>query len=339
MEWLSSAPAWLSAFGFQSNAPLWIWMVLGLSVSTALFFDLASLRKGAENVSMRQATRWSIAWVVASLIFCFLYWISLATSSDANIVASAAGKTTEYLTGYAVEKSLSLDNLFVFALIFGMLGIQGDLQKKALVMGIVGAIVLRTVMVIAGGAALMSFHALFYFFGAFLLWTSWSMWRQATGSGGDSGGAIVEKLGKWLPTAPADGERLTVGRWRKPSWGLTPLGLSIVAIAIVDVAFAVDSIPAIYAITADPFIVLSSNLFAVMGLRPLYFLLAGAAEKFKYLQHGLAALLAYIGGKMILADWFKIDPLVSLFIVLFILGASIALSMLSDAKTRLAKEV
>jgi tellurite resistance protein TerC len=225
----------------------------------------------------------------------------------------------EFLTGYLIEKSLAVDNIFVFLMIFTYFAVPAAHQKRVLMIGIIGAIVLRTVMILLGSWLVSEFHWLLYVFGAFLLVTGIKMWRASGEEPSLDDNPALKLLRRVIPvSAKFDGEKfLTVERGRRIA---TPLLLVVALVGVIDVIFAVDSIPAIFAITTDPFIVLTSNIFAILGLRAMYFLLAAMATKFHLLSYGLAVILAFIGTKMLLIDVVKIPVLASLGVVIGILA-------------------
>ncbi len=310
----------------QTLAPLWLWLVFVLFVLAALFVDFVVLRKqGAHEVSVPEAIRWSAIWVALSVAFNGLLWWAFAQEQG---TAVAHTKALEFLTGYLIEKSLAVDNIFVFLMIFTYFSVPPAYQKRVLMMGIIGAIVLRTAMILVGGWLIAQFHWVLYVFGAFLLLTGIKMWWAADKEPNLEDNPALKLLRRILPVSQHfDGERL----WTRQN-GVriaTPLLLVVALVGFTDVIFAVDSIPAIYAITADPFIVLTSNIFAILGLRAMYFLLAAMAAKFHLLSYGLAVILVFIGSKMMLIDIVKIPVLASLGVVMGIL----AITMIWSVKT------
>jgi len=305
-------------------APNWLWFFFIASVLAALFVDFVVLKKqGAHAVSIREAATWSLIWVLASLAFNALFWWAVWQDHGAT-VANTRGM--EFLTGYLIEKSLAVDNIFVFLMIFGYFAVPPEFQKRVLMIGIVGAIVLRTVMILAGSWLIAEFHWVLYIFGAFLLLTGIKMWWAAGQEPDLEGNPALKLLRRWLPVSKSfDGEKFfTIQGSRRIA---TPLLMVVALVALTDVIFAVDSIPAIFAITTDPFIVLTSNIFAILGLRAMFFLLAAVAAKFHLLSYGLALILAFIGSKMLLAGFFHIPVLVSLGVVVAILVATMVLSL------------
>ncbi len=310
----------------QTLAPLWLWIVFILFVLAALFVDFVVLKKqGAHAVSVPEAAKWSLAWVLLSLAFNGLLWWAFAQDQGQAV---AQTKALEFLTGYLIEKSLAVDNIFVFLMIFTYFAVPPAYQKRVLMIGIIGAIVLRTVMILVGGWLISQFHWILYVFGAFLLLTGIKMWWAADKEPDLEDNPALKLLRRCLPVSKHfDGERF----WTRQN-GVriaTPLLLVVALVGFTDVIFAVDSIPAIYAITSDPFIVLTSNIFAILGLRAMYFLLAAMAAKFHLLSYGLAVILVFIGSKMMLIDIVKIPVLVSLGVVIGIL----AITMIWSVKT------
>ncbi|WP_332749985.1 TerC family protein [Hydrogenophaga sp.] len=311
----------------ESIAPLWLWVVFVVFVVAALFVDFVVLKKqGAHEVGVRQAVNWSLLWVGLSFVFNALFWWAVKDSTGSSAIANE--KSLEFLTGYLIEKSLAVDNIFVFLLIFTYFAVPAAYQKRVLMIGIVGAIVLRTVMILVGGWLLAQFHWILYLFGAFLLLTGVKMWWAAGQEPSLDDNPALKLLRKLLPVSKSfDGEKFwTVENGKRIA---TPLLMVICLVGLTDVIFAVDSIPAIFAITKDPFIVLTSNVFAILGLRAMFFLLQAAASRFHLLNYGLAVILVFIGSKMLLIDVFKIPVAVSLGVVLSIL----AITMLWSAKT------
>jgi tellurite resistance protein TerC len=307
-------------------APTWLWIFFVAAVLVALFVDFVVLRKqGAHAVSVKEALNWSIVWVLLSFAFNGLFWWAVYQDHGA---ALANTKSMEFLTGYLIEKSLAVDNIFVFLMIFTYFAVPPEFQKRVLMIGIIGAIVLRTIMILVGGWLLAEFHWILYVFGAFLILTGVKMWWAAGQEPDLESNPALKLLRRVMPVSKNfDGERFfTLENGKKIA---TPLFLVIVLVAITDVIFAVDSIPAIFAITMDPFIVLTSNIFAILGLRAMYFLLAAIAAKFHLLSYGLSVILVFIGTKMVLIDVYKIPVAVSLGVVVAIL----AITMVWSVKT------
>ena len=306
------------------GSPL-LWTAFAVVVVLALLVDLVLMRHGGPHkVTFKEATWWSLGWVILALAFnLWLWWYS-----GQQMGAEAGNRIgMEFLTGYLVEKSLAVDNIFVFLMIFTYFAVPEEQKQRVLVIGIIAAIVLRAILIFAGAFLLAKFHWILYVFGAFLLLTGIKMIMAA----GKAPDLEQNPLLRWLTahvpmTRGYHGSALSVLEGGKRLY--TPLFIVIVMIGITDVIFAVDSIPAIFAITTDPFIVLTSNVFAVLGLRAMFFLLQGMADRFHLLPYGLALVLAVIGAKMLLADVYKVPVLVSLAMVAAIIGATVALSLL-----------
>ncbi len=310
-------------------APLWLWITFVAIVIAALFVDFVVLRKqGAHAVGIKEAINWSIVWVAASFAFNGLFWWAIYQDNGAAV---ANTKSMEFLTGYLIEKSLAVDNIFVFLMIFTYFAVPLEFQKRVLMIGIIGAMVLRTVMILVGAWLITQFHWVLYLFGAFLIITGIKMWWAAGKEPDLESNPALKLLKRFMPvSAKFDGEKFfTVENGKKIA---TPLFLVICLVALTDVIFAVDSIPAIFAITSDPFIVLTSNIFAILGLRAMYFLLAAVAAKFHLLSYGLAVILVFIGTKMMLIDIFKIPVAISLGVVVTILAFTMWLSVRTAPK-------
>ena len=313
----------------QTIAPLWLWITFAAIVLVSLFVDFVVLRKqGAHEIGVKEALNWSLIWVAMSFLFNGLFWWAIKDSTGSTEIANT--RSLEFLTGYLIEKSLAVDNIFVFLMIFTYFAVPAQYQKRVLMIGIVGAIVLRTVMILVGGWLLAHFHWILYLFGAFLILTGIKMWWAAGKEPALDDNPALKLLRRVLPVSKSyDGERFwTVENGRKIA---TPLLMVISLVALTDVIFAVDSIPAIFAITNDPFIVLTSNVFAILGLRAMYFLLAAVADKFHLLNYGLAVILVFIGTKMCLIDIYKIPVGASLGVVVGILALTMWLSVRSSS--------
>ncbi len=314
----------------HSIAPTWLWIFFIASVLGALFVDFVLLKKqGAHDVSFNRALRWSLVWVALSLAFNGLLWWALYREHG-TAIANARG--IEFLTGYLIEKSLAVDNIFVFLMIFNYFAVPTINQKRVLMIGVIGAIVLRSVLIVVGSWLIAKFHWVLYLFGAFLLLTGIKMWWAADQEPDLQSNPALKLLRRFMPISKNfDGEKFyTLEKGKRIA---TPLLMVVALVAITDVIFAVDSIPAIFAITNDPFIVLTSNIFAVLGLRAMYFLLAAMAEKFHLLSYGLALVLIFIGTKMLVIDFFKIPVWVSLCVVIGILAATMLWSVKTAPKT------
>ncbi|AVT57277.1 TerC family protein [Pectobacterium brasiliense] len=294
----------------------WLWGSFAAIVIVMLAIDLLYQgRKGSTVMTFKQAAVWSIIWVTLSLLFNAGFWWYLDGTMGREV---ANAQSLAFLTGYLIEKALAVDNVFVWLMLFGYFAVPPQYQRRVLIYGVLGAIVLRTLMVFGGSWLVTQFQWLLYVFGAFLLFTGLKMALAK-----EDGGAIGDKpLVRWLRsrlrmTDSIENEKFFVRR--NGILYATPLFLVLIMVEISDVIFAVDSIPAIFAVTTDPFIVLTSNLFAILGLRAMYFLLAGVAERFSLLKYGLAVILIFIGTKMMLIDIFHIPVAISLGVVASIL--------------------
>jgi tellurite resistance protein TerC len=305
-----------------------MWALFLAFVIAALAIDfLAMERQGAHKVSMREATVWSLVWIAASFVFVgWLWWYLGGTSADAAVRDVASDKSLEFITGYLIEKALAIDNIFVFLMVFTAFGVPAEFQKRTLMIGILGALVLRAIMILIGAWLIAHFHWVLYLFGAFLVFTGVKMWRAAGKEPDLESDPILRWVRRHIRMSPRfDGERFfTVVDGQRAA---TPLFVVIILIGIVDIVFAVDSIPAIFAITLDPFIVLTSNVFAILGLRAMYFLLAGMQERFHLLPYGLAIVLVFIGAKMLLVDVYKLPIVWSLAATATVLAGTMLLSL------------
>ncbi|EDE8088150.1 TerC/Alx family metal homeostasis membrane protein [Salmonella enterica subsp. enterica serovar Anecho] len=300
-----------------------LWGGFAVVVVIMLSIDLLLQgRRGAHAMSMKQAAGWSILWVTLSLLFNAAFWWYLAETQGREV---ADPQALASLTGYLIEKSLAVDNVFVWLMLFSYFSVPPALQRRVLVYGVLGAIVLRTIMIFAGTWLITQFEWLLYVFGAFLLFTGVKMALAKE----DESGIGEKPMVRWLRghlrmTDTIENEHFFV---RKN--GLlyaTPLLLVLIMVEFSDVIFAVDSIPAIFAVTTDPFIVLTSNLFAILGLRAMYFLLSGVAERFSMLKYGLAVILVFIGIKMLIVDFYHIPIAISLGVVFGILTITLVIN-------------
>ena len=301
-----------------------MWTLFAAFVLVALLVDFFAMEKqGAHKVSIKEAGIWSLVWVGVSAVFVGWLWWYLG-GPEGNPVADT--KALEFITGYLVEKALAVDNIFVFLMVFTYFAVPGEFQKRVLMIGILGALVLRAIMILIGAWLIAKFHWILYVFGAFLVFTGIKMW-WATGQEPDlESNPALKFIRRRMRVSPDfDGEKFfTVQNGVRMA---TPLFVVIILIGIVDIVFAVDSIPAIFAITMDPFIVLTSNVFAILGLRAMYFLLAGMHERFHLLSYGLAIVLVFIGAKMLLIDVYKIPVAVSLAFTVVVLAVTMILSL------------
>jgi tellurite resistance protein TerC len=297
-----------------------VWLGFAVLVVAVLAIDLGIFNRNAHVVKPREALVWTGVWVALALGFGGFVWQRFgATAAE------------EFITGYAIEKALSVDNLFVMYAVFAAFSIPAIHQHRVLFWGIIGAVVMRTIMVFAGVALLSRFHWLIFIFGGFLVLTGAKMLIRKDERPQPENSRALEAIKKVLPVS----DELHGGRMFVRVAGVvtaTPLFLALLAIEVSDAVFAVDSIFAIFAVTTDPFIVLTSNVFAILGLRSLYFVLSGAAARFKYVQPGLALVLVFVGVKMAISDWVKIPVLASLAVILVLVGGSIALSLVSSRR-------
>jgi tellurite resistance protein TerC len=305
---------------------LWTFFIVFVLIALAIDF-LALNRQGSHTVSIREATIWSLIWVAVSFLFVsWLWWYLGGSGPDLASRELANAKALEFVTGYLVEKALAVDNIFVFLMLFTYFAVPAAFQKRVLMIGILGALVLRAIMILIGAWLITQFHWVMYVFGAFLLFTGIKMWWAAGQEPDLDNNPALRWINKHMKIAPNfDGEKFfTMVNGVKMA---TPLFVVILLIAIVDVVFAVDSIPAIFAITTDPFIVLTSNVFAILGLRAMYFLLASMHERFHLLSYGLAIVLGFIGIKMLLIDIYKIPIVWSLGFTVTTLAVTMLLSL------------
>ena len=302
----------------------WMWLGFFALVIAMLLMDLFLLGgRKAHRVSLKEAAAWSAFWVALALLFNAALWWYLSHTIGQE---QANTKAMEFLTGYLVEKSLAIDNVFVWLMLFSYFAVPLEYQRRVLLYGVLGAIVMRTIMIVLGAWLLAQFHWILYFFGGFLVFTGLKMLLASEHAPDLEQIAVVRWLRQHLRmTTTFQGEKFfTVQNGIRYT---TPLLLVLILVEITDIIFAVDSIPAIFAITTDPFIVLTSNIFAIMGLRAMYFLLADFASRFALLKYGLALVLVFIGTKMLLLDIYKIPTTWSLAVVAGLIGASVVLSL------------
>ena len=313
----------------------WMWLGFVVFVVAMVLLDMAVLQaKGAHKVGFREALGWSALWVALALAFAAWLWWYLAGSMGREI---ANEKTLEFLTGYLIEKSLAVDNIFVFIMIFSYFSVPPEFQRRVLLYGVLGAIVMRAIMILAGAYLLHRFHWVLYVFGAFLVISGMRMLMAAEREPDLAHNPVLRWMRSHLRvTDQYHGERFTVVR-NGVRW-VTPLLPVLVLIEAADLIFAVDSIPAVYAVTNDPFIVFTSNIFAILGLRAMYFLLADVAGRFRLLKYGLALVLIFIGIKMLLLDVYKVPILIALGVVAVIIAASIAASVIITGRESAAQK-
>ncbi len=299
---------------------IWFWVGFNAFVLLMLALDLGVFHRTAHRVSVREAARWSAIWVGVSLLFNAVVW-------------AFAGRqpALEFLTGYLVEKSLAVDNIFVIALIFSYFAVPEKYQHRVLFWGILGALVMRGAFIGAGAYALERWHWVIYLFGAVLLLTGVKLAVRKDEGFDPEHNPVLRLVRRVIPVSGAyDGQRFFSRETGRRV--ATPLLLALVMVEVTDLVFAVDSIPAIFAVTKDPFLVYTSNVMAILGLRSMYFLLAGVVHRFVYLKTGLAMVLVFVGAKMLLADVFHVPVLASLAVIAALIGGSIAASLLRAPK-------
>ncbi|MGI8507859.1 MAG: TerC family protein [Gemmatimonadaceae bacterium] len=304
---------------------IWPWIAFNAAVLALLAVDLGLFNRKSHVVSVRQAATWSIVWVTLALAFA------------ASIFYFRGHRVgIEFITGYLIEYSLSVDNIFVMVLIFSYFGIRDEYQHRVLFWGILGALVMRGVMIGLGAALITRFQWITYIFGAFLVITGVRMAFKGEQEIDPGANPVLRLMRRIVPVCGEyDGEKFfirTSGATSGPSaprgWMATPLFVVLVVIETMDLVFAVDSIPAVFAVTREPFIVYSSNVAAILGLRSLYFLLSGAVQKFRYLSYGLAVVLSFVGLKMLIAGWYHIPTLASLGVIVLALATAAVASVI-----------
>ncbi len=284
----------------------------------------------AHKVGVKEAAAWSLVWVSLALAFNAGLWWYLQGAVGPEV---AERKALEFFTGYLIEKSLSVDNVFVFLLIFSSFHVAAEYQRRVLIYGVLGAIVLRAVMILAGAWVVREFSWVLYLFGAFLVVTGMRMLVMAEKEPELEKNPVLKFARRHLRISDGQhGEKFSV--MKDGVRYFTPLFLVLILIEASDVVFAVDSIPAIFAITTDPFIVFTSNIFAIMGLRALYFLMADVADRFHLLKYGLAMVLTFIGAKMLIAPWYHLPVAASLAIVAVLIGASVIASLIATRPSK-----
>jgi tellurite resistance protein TerC len=295
--------------------PAWAWALLAGVMLLLIAIDLFAHR-GDHVDSRRRALVWSVVWIVAAVVFGG--WVAVYFGAEA---------AEQYFAAYLLEKSLSVDNLFLFLVIFGALGIPSSEQRRVLTWGIIGALVTRGLFIALGSAVLQRWHEVTYVFGAILVVTALKMLREPD----DKPGRVVPWLERHLPwTSERDGHKFIVRRGGR--WVATPLLVALLAIELTDVVFAVDSVPAAFAVSEEPFVIYSSNVFAVLGLRALYIVLVGALATLRYLRFGLSAVLAFAGAKMLAASWVKISPLASVTVIALVIAGAVVASVVATRR-------
>jgi TerC family integral membrane protein len=306
--------------GIESVGTPGLWIGFTIFVLAMLALDLGVFHRRAHAISIKEALLWSIVWMALAFIF------------NAGVYSwFGATRGLEFLTGYLIEKALAVDNIFVFAVIFSYFAVPVAYQHRVLFWGILGALVLRAIFIVLGAALLQKFHWVIYIFGAFLILTGIKLLLQRDDEIHPESNPVFRLFKRMVRSV----SEYHSGRFflsKNGKWYATPLLLVLVSIEVTDVIFALDSIPAIFAVTSDPFIVYTSNIFAILGLRSLYFLLAGVMHKFQYLKIGLALVLAFVGTKMVLADIYKIPIAASLGVVAALITGSVILSLWRSEK-------
>ncbi len=308
---------------------LWPWVAFNAAVLAILAVDLGLFNRKAHDVSVREAAAWSAVWVTLALAFA---------AGVFYVRGHRVG--LEFITGYLIEYSLSIDNIFVMVLIFSYFGVRDEFQHRILFWGIIGALVMRGLMIGLGAALIDRFHWITYVFGAFLVITGVRMAFQGDKEIDPGANPVLRLMRRVIPVcAEYDGQKFFVdardrgqdraqGASGRKQWMATPLFVVLVVIETMDLVFAVDSIPAVFGVTREPFIVYSSNVAAILGLRSLYFLLSGAVQKFRYLSYGLAVVLSFVGIKMLIAAWYHIPTLVSLAVIFVVLALAAMVSVI-----------
>ncbi|USX21583.1 TerC family protein [Oxalobacteraceae bacterium OTU3REALA1] len=305
-----------------ATAPMWAGFVAFVLLMLAVDLWVFGGNK-AHKVTLREAGAWSLGWFSLALAFNGGLWWYLNGTVGPEI---AEQKSLEFLSGYLIEKALSVDNIFVFLLIFTAFQVKPEYQRRVLIYGVLGAIVMRAIMILAGAWVVSEFSWVLYLFGAFLLYTGVKMFRAVDDEPDVKNNPVLKFARRHLPVSEGDhGEKFFV--WKDGKRYVTPLLLVLILIEVTDLVFAVDSIPAIFAITSDPFIVFTSNMFAILGLRALYFLLADIADRFHLLKFGLALVLCFIGLKMLLLPWIHIPVHISLSVVALLIAGSVVASL------------
>jgi tellurite resistance protein TerC len=300
-----------------------LWVIFGVFVLGMLALDLGVFSRKPHEIKFREAATWSVVWI--SLAMIFNGWIYFEFGSQ---------KALEFLTGYLLEEALSVDNIFVFVVLLGSFAVPKIYQHRVLFWGVLGAIVMRAAFIGLGAALVSRFHWVMYVFGAILIYTGIKLMAEGESDPHPEKNPIYKFARKFIPAVPEyHGKAFTIVKDGKRF--ATPLLLVLIAIEATDVVFAVDSIPAIFAITTDPFIVYTSNIFAILGLRSMYFLLAGVIDKFHFLKYGLALVLLFVGVKMMVAEWFKVPIVASLLVIAGLLASAVIASVIWPKKVEI----
>jgi len=301
-------------------ATIYVWIGFLAFVLLMLALDLGVFHRKSHEVKIKEALIWSFVWISMAMVFNYGIYVFMGEI-----------KAMEFLTGYVIEKSLSIDNLFVFIMIFSYFNVDKKYQHKVLFWGILGALIMRSIFIFAGVALINKFHWIIYIFGAFLIFTGAKMLFQKDEKMDPNKNPLVRLFKRFFPVSDTmHGDRFFVKINAKTV--ATPLFIVLLLVEFTDLIFAVDSIPAVIAISSDPFIIFTSNVFAILGLRALYFALAGITQYFYYIKYGLSAILVFVGFKMLMVDFYKIPVMISLFTILGILVISVVASLLFPKK-------
>lgn len=302
-----------------------LWIGFTIFVLSLLALDLGVFHRKPHEVSMKEALTWSVVWISLALLF------------NAGVYSwFGPERGLEFLAGFLIEKALAVDNIFVFVVLFSYFAVPTALQHKVLFWGIIGALIMRAVFIVLGGVLLQQFHWIMYVFGVFLILTGIKLLFQKDSEIHPERNPLFLLFMRFVPTLPAyRGDRFFVRH--SGCWYATPLFVVLVSVEVTDLVFAIDSIPAIFAVTSDPFIVYTSNIFAILGLRSLYFLLVGIIHQFHYLKTGLAFVLAFVGVKMMIVDIYKVPIGLSLGVIALLIGGAILASLLWPSKVKESK--
>lgn len=302
----------------MTEATTWDWLGFSIFVAAMLVLELAVFHRHSREMRLREAAFWTVVWYVLALLFNGVIWYRFGSTA-----------ALQFLTGYLVEKSLSMDNVFVFAVIFGYFSVPLRYQYRVLFWGILGAIVMRLIFILVGVELITRFEWVLWIFGGILIISGLRMALQHDNKPEPEQNFVLRLAKRWLPVSRTPhGEHFFVREAGR--WCVTPLFLVLLVIESTDVVFAIDSVPAIFGITQDPYLIFTSNIFAILGLRALYFLLAGVMDMFRYLHFGLAAVLVFVGIKMLLPHEYDPPDWMSLLIIVTLLGTAIAASLVAN---------
>ncbi len=314
-------PLALTTSIFGDTPPI-LWAGFLVLVVIMLALDLGVFNRNPHAITNREAATWTTVWIALAGLFSVFVWLDLGRA-----------KGIEFITGYVIEKSLSVDNLFVMVLVFTAFGVPKIYQHRILFWGILGALVTRGAMILLGAQLINRFHAVIYVFGAFLVYTGIRMILNRGKEVDPRKNLALRIFKRFVPTTDEIDGKHFLTKLPNGKTAATPLMVALVAIEAMDVVFAVDSIPAIFAVTTDPYIVFTSNIFAILGLRSLYFLLANVIERFVHLEIGLSLILTYVGVKMLISGWYKIPTLLSLTVIVGILIVTILTSVAANRRS------